>query len=200
MLEPTERVGAHHPGRTASATDGPRPQGFLGERDPRRAEHFRVFLDNTGAVAFVAVHVDYRAVISANGKTIVERDTWMDTFFPRGSSRTWKHAVPGHPRHGPQRHRAGTMAHAVQARAERFRRHLRRPHAGRRNPLTRWRPETPFIGQSHCRNSSAGAQRVGPSGPSGHPPWALGRTVKSRIHASHGCQGGQPGSPLAASS
>jgi hypothetical protein len=36
--------------------------------------NFRVFFDRTGAVAFVAVHVDYRAVISANGHTIVERD------------------------------------------------------------------------------------------------------------------------------
>ena len=44
-------------------------------------------------------------------------------------------AVPGHPGPGPQRHRAGTMDHAVEARPERVRRHLRRPHAGRREPL-----------------------------------------------------------------
>jgi hypothetical protein len=44
-------------------------------------------------------------------------------------------AVPGHPLHGPQRHRAGTMDHAVEPRPERLRRHLRRPHAGRREPL-----------------------------------------------------------------
>ena len=49
---------------------------------------FRVHFDRTGAVAFVQVHIDYRAVISANGHTIVERDKWMDTFYPDGSART----------------------------------------------------------------------------------------------------------------
>jgi transposase-like protein len=34
-------------------------------------------------------------------------------------------------------HRAGTMDHAVGTRTERIRRHLRRPHAGRREPLMR---------------------------------------------------------------
>jgi hypothetical protein len=45
-------------------------------------------------------------------------------------------AVPGHPVPGPQGHRPGTMGHPVEARAERFRRHLRRPHARGREPLT----------------------------------------------------------------
>jgi hypothetical protein len=49
---------------------------------------FRVFFDNSGEVAFVEVHVNYRAAISANGHTIVERDRWMDTFYPDGSART----------------------------------------------------------------------------------------------------------------
>src|SRR6476661_5584805 len=49
---------------------------------------FRVFFDRAGEVAFIAVHVDYRAVISANGHTIVERDKWMDTFYPDGTART----------------------------------------------------------------------------------------------------------------
>ena len=42
--------------------------------------------DHTGAVTFVQVHVDYRAVISANGHTMVERDTWTDTFYPDGTA------------------------------------------------------------------------------------------------------------------
>ena len=49
---------------------------------------FRVFFDNSGDVAFVAVHTDYRAVITANGHTIVERDKWMDVFYPDGTART----------------------------------------------------------------------------------------------------------------
>ena len=47
-----------------------------------------MFFDRTGAVSFIAVHVDYRAVISANGHTIVERDKWTDTFYADGSART----------------------------------------------------------------------------------------------------------------
>jgi putative transposase len=43
--------------------------------------------------------------------------------------------LPGNSRAGPHRHRAGTMDHAVEARTQRFRRHLRRPHAGRGDPL-----------------------------------------------------------------
>lgn len=34
------------------------------------------------------MHVDYRAVIAANGHTIVERDKWMDTYYADGSART----------------------------------------------------------------------------------------------------------------
>jgi hypothetical protein len=49
---------------------------------------FTVFFDRTGEVAFVAVHIDYRAVISANGHTIVERDKWTDTFYADGTART----------------------------------------------------------------------------------------------------------------
>jgi hypothetical protein len=49
---------------------------------------FQVFFDGTGAVAFVLVHIDYRAVISANGHTIVEWDNWMSTFDPDGTART----------------------------------------------------------------------------------------------------------------
>ena len=43
--------------------------------------------------------------------------------------------VPGDPRAGPQGHLTGTMGHPVEAGTQRFRRHLRRPHAGRGDTL-----------------------------------------------------------------
>jgi len=64
------------------------PEGFSVDVVEDEVSTFRVFFDRTGEVAFVAVHVDYRAVISANGRTIVERDKWTDTFFPDGTART----------------------------------------------------------------------------------------------------------------
>ncbi|GAA2156971.1 hypothetical protein FHX52_4347 [Humibacillus xanthopallidus] len=64
------------------------PEGFSVDVVQDEVLAFRVFFAPSGAVAFVAVHVDYRAVISANGHTIVERDTWMDTYYPDGSART----------------------------------------------------------------------------------------------------------------
>jgi hypothetical protein len=64
------------------------PEGFPVHVVEDETATFRVFFDRTGAVAFVAVHVDYRAVISANGHTIVERDKWTDTFYPDGTART----------------------------------------------------------------------------------------------------------------
>jgi hypothetical protein len=64
------------------------PEGFSVDVVEDEVSTFRVFFDRTGEVAFVAVHVDYRAVISANGHTIVERDTWKDTFYPDGTART----------------------------------------------------------------------------------------------------------------
>ena len=64
------------------------PEGFSVDVVEDEVASFRVFFDRTGAVAFISVHVDYRAVISANGHTIVERDTWTDTFYPDGTART----------------------------------------------------------------------------------------------------------------
>ena len=49
----------------------------------------------------------------------------------------------------PTGHRPGTMDHAVEASTERVRDHLRRPHAGRREQLTKM-PLTPLIGQTLC--------------------------------------------------
>jgi putative transposase len=44
--------------------------------------------------------------------------------------------LPGHPIPGPQGHRTDTMGNEVEARPERLRHHLRRPDAGRGEPLT----------------------------------------------------------------
>jgi hypothetical protein len=64
------------------------PEGFPVNVVEDEVSTFTVFFDRAGEVAFVEVHVDYRAVISANGQTIVERDKWMDTFYPDGTART----------------------------------------------------------------------------------------------------------------
>ena len=64
------------------------PEGFPVNVVEDETGTFRVHFDRTGAVAFVQVHVDYRAVISANGHTIVERDKWTDTFYADGTART----------------------------------------------------------------------------------------------------------------
>ena len=61
------------------------PEGFSVDVIEDEVQSFQVFFDRTGAVAKITVHVDYRAVISANGHTIVERDKWMDTLNPDGS-------------------------------------------------------------------------------------------------------------------
>src|SRR3954469_7206473 len=42
---------------------------------------FRVFADKDGNFVKAIVHIDYNATISANGKTIVERDTFTRTFY-----------------------------------------------------------------------------------------------------------------------
>ena len=59
--------------KRAAASD---PWGF----DVNATEHeygsFQVFFDGSGNVTRVLVHFNYDAWISANGKTIVERDTW----------------------------------------------------------------------------------------------------------------------------
>jgi len=48
---------------------------------------FDVFSDKNGNAVKVIAHVNYDATISANGKTILERDTWQTTFYPDGTSR-----------------------------------------------------------------------------------------------------------------
>ena len=43
--------------------------------------------------------------------------------------------LPGDPISGPQGHRPATMDHALEGSTQRVRHHLRRPHAGREEPL-----------------------------------------------------------------
>ena len=45
------------------------------------------FSDRRGNVVRSVFHTNYDATISANGKTIHERDTWTSFFYPDGSSR-----------------------------------------------------------------------------------------------------------------
>ena len=64
------------------------PEGFSVNVVQDEVNTVRVFFDRSGEVARVSVHTDYRAVITANGHTIVERDKWMDVFYPDGTART----------------------------------------------------------------------------------------------------------------
>jgi hypothetical protein len=42
---------------------------------------YRIFSDGDGNFVKTLVHIDYDATISANGKTLVERDTFTRTFY-----------------------------------------------------------------------------------------------------------------------
>ena len=63
----------------------PDPWGF----DVNATEHeygfFQRYFDRSGNVSRVLVHLNYDAWISANGKTIVERDTWTLIVTPDGA-------------------------------------------------------------------------------------------------------------------
>jgi hypothetical protein len=48
---------------------------------------FNLFTDQDGNIVKAIVHTNYDATITANGKTIYERDTYTSTFYPDGSSR-----------------------------------------------------------------------------------------------------------------
>jgi hypothetical protein len=48
---------------------------------------FDVFFNQDGSFAKLIRHVNYDATISANGTTLVERDTWERTFYADGTSR-----------------------------------------------------------------------------------------------------------------
>jgi hypothetical protein len=61
------------------------------EFDVHATEHeygrFTVFSDQDGNFVKAIVHFNYDATISANGITLVERDTWTATFYADGTSR-----------------------------------------------------------------------------------------------------------------
>ena len=63
------------------------PWGFAVNVVQHEFGFFDVFFNQDGSFAKVIVHNNYDATISANGKTIVERDTYELTFYPDGSSR-----------------------------------------------------------------------------------------------------------------
>lgn len=63
------------------------PEGFSVDVVQDESGTFQVLFDRSGEVSSVVVHTDYRAIISANGHTIVERDTWKTIFYPDGTSR-----------------------------------------------------------------------------------------------------------------
>ena len=46
---------------------------------------FRIFTDQDGNFVKAIVHTNYDATITANGKTIHERDTWTSFFYPDGT-------------------------------------------------------------------------------------------------------------------
>ena len=46
-----------------------------------------MFSDGDGHFVKALVHIDYDATISANGKTLVERDTFTRTFYADGTMR-----------------------------------------------------------------------------------------------------------------
>jgi hypothetical protein len=61
------------------------PFGFDVNATQHEYGSFQVFFDRGGNVARVLVHLNYDAWISANGKTIVERDTWTFIRTPESS-------------------------------------------------------------------------------------------------------------------
>jgi hypothetical protein len=101
----------------------------------------RTVLCSTDAIE--SLNARYRRAVKARGH------------FP--TEQAAKVPVPGHPVPGPHRQRPGAADDAVEARAQRFRHHLRRPVPGRRNVLTE-PPETPLARQSLAVR--AGASRA----------------------------------------
>ena len=63
------------------------PWGFDVDVVQHEYGFFDVFFDQEGNTTKAIAHFNYEATISANGNTIVERDTWQATFFPDGTSR-----------------------------------------------------------------------------------------------------------------
>ncbi len=64
----------------------PAPWGFDVSVIQHEYGFYEVFLNADGSFAKAIVHRNYDAWISANGNTIVERDTWTDTYYPGGAT------------------------------------------------------------------------------------------------------------------
>jgi hypothetical protein len=58
------------------------PWGFDVHATQHEYGFYDVFFDGAGTFLKLVVHNNYDATISANGKTIVERDTWEITIYP----------------------------------------------------------------------------------------------------------------------
>lgn len=64
---------------------GAAPFGFDVDATEHEYGFFQVFRNGSGDVTRLLVHLNYDAWISANGKTIVEQDTWTFIATPDGS-------------------------------------------------------------------------------------------------------------------
>ena len=90
---------------------------------------------------------------------------------PVGSTRLASYRRPrlrlnaciGQPVAEPRRDRSDTMGCAVQSGPERLRRHLQRPHAGRRRTLIMKTPLTPLIGETPTPPQQSGKVGTGQS-------------------------------------
>lgn len=61
------------------------PWGFDVNATQHEYGFFTILFDHNGTFLRVTLHSNYDAWISANGHTIVERDTWQTQFTPDGS-------------------------------------------------------------------------------------------------------------------
>lgn len=66
---------------------------FLVSGTEDEAGTFTVFFDSTGAVTSLVIHFKYHAIISANGHTIVEDDTWTEFHYADGDIRATGNTV-----------------------------------------------------------------------------------------------------------
>ena len=64
-----------------------RPEGFAVDASITESGSYRVLFNPDGSIKQVIVYVDFVATISANGKTIYERDRWQDFYYPDGSQK-----------------------------------------------------------------------------------------------------------------
>jgi transposase-like protein len=109
-------------------------------------------------IAFLDYDVEIRKELCST-----ERDRVLERPVPAGGQGPGpfpdraggaKVPLPGHPVPGPDRDRPHPVGHALEARFERLRHHLRRPVPGRRDLLTQM-PETPLARQTRSPNRNS---------------------------------------------